>query len=62
MKLQMIQETAMCPLIGKDRDGCYCNNLTSMNIERVIHYCQNNFKECEIYRRVYSNGPDGIQA
>jgi len=59
----------MCPLVNKNLpfvkdklEACYCNSLNSMNIEKIVYYCQKNFEECEIYRSLYSNEPNGIQA
>ena len=48
----MNDEKELCPFIkNKDRE-CYCNNMTSWNIQYIIEYCGNNYKECDIYEKL----------
>ncbi len=47
----------MCPFIKEPIKKCYCYIIDSnKKIESSIHYCQHNFKECDIYQtRVKEN-------
>lgn len=42
----------LCPHIQNPNGDCYCFKMTSQKIRQALHYCQNNFKECEIYKRL----------
>jgi hypothetical protein len=41
----------MCPFVPDPRPACYCFNLTRQNqITHAIHYCQNHFGQCDIFK------------
>ena len=39
-----------CSNIKEPYEDCYCFKMTSQKIMQALYYCQNNFKECEIYK------------
>ncbi len=40
----------MCPFVNNPYEDCYCYDMNSQEkIIKAIHYCGENFKECEIY-------------
>ena len=39
-----------CSHIKEPYEDCYCFKMTSQKIRQALYYCQNNFKECEIYK------------
>ncbi|MBW2606668.1 MAG: hypothetical protein JRD05_03420 [Deltaproteobacteria bacterium] len=41
-----------CSHIKEPYEDCYCFKMTSQKIRQALYYCQNNFKECEIYKRL----------
>ena len=41
-----------CPLIDNPEPDCYCANLTSQKIPLALLFCQENYRECDIYQRV----------
>lgn len=49
---------SICPLVENPDDDCYCFNMNSHKIRMVVHYCQRNFEECKIYKRISKDGPD----
>jgi len=38
-----------CPFISKPQNDCYCMKLQSEYTEKIIYYCQENYKKCEVY-------------
>jgi hypothetical protein len=49
----------ICPFVEDPHDDCYCFNMNSHNIRLAIHYCQQNFEECKVYKRISKDGPLG---
>lgn len=39
-----------CPFVSNPFKECFIANINSQSINEAIHYCGNNFEECEIYR------------
>ena len=40
-----------CPFVANPFDECFVAGINSQNIDQAIHYCGNDFEECEIYRK-----------
>jgi len=40
-----------CPFLKKPFTECLCLDMDSQKTFGVLHYCQANFKECEIYQQ-----------
>lgn len=40
-----------CPHVGDPFPECHCHAMTSAKIPLAIHYCQEHFEACEIFRR-----------
>ena len=45
----------MCPVLPDPEPDCYCLDLTSMKIPYAVKYCQRDFRECDIYQRVFNS-------
>jgi hypothetical protein len=43
------KDRKLCPNIEAPLENCYCNELSSQNVEKAISYCINNYDSCEIY-------------
>jgi hypothetical protein len=41
----------LCPYVKNPFSACYCFNLNSRNINPAIHYCSDNYKSCEIFKK-----------
>ena len=58
------EDRKLCPNIEAPHADCYCNNLTSQDIEKAIYYCAKNFNSCKIYIEsntdLLQNTPDSI--
>jgi hypothetical protein len=39
----------VCPLVNNPRRDCYCLDMTSRNIEKVVRYCSGDYEQCAIY-------------
>ena len=39
----------ICPFIQAPFDDCYCTGLSSVDIERTVYYCGNNYEVCKTY-------------
>ena len=39
----------LCPLVNNPRRDCYCLDMTSRNIEKVVRYCSGDYEQCAIY-------------
>ncbi len=49
---EMTGPYGMCPFVLDPIDACHCYLIDSNEkIESTIHYCQYNFKKCEIYQK-----------
>lgn len=42
----------LCPLIKSPFKDCYFLDMTSNKISMALHYCQNHYMQCSIYKRV----------
>jgi len=40
----------ICPLVDQPHEKCYCSELKSKNIEKILRYCRDNFQQCQIYK------------
>jgi len=43
----------MCPILDDPQPDCYCIEMTSMKILYAVRYCLRDFRECDIYRRMF---------
>ena len=54
MKLNASAQLAMryvCPLIkNPPNTDCYCIKMDSVSVQSIIHYCANNYEECNIFK------------
>jgi hypothetical protein len=41
-----------CPFVNNPDDDCYCTKLMSEYTEKIIYYCRENYKKCNIYKRI----------
>ncbi len=52
-----ITEQAMfrkfCPCIEKPCDACYCTKLGGQYTDKMLYFCCNYFKSCEIFSNLY---------
>lgn len=46
-----------CPFVEDPYEDCYCFDRNSLRISKALHYCQENFRECEIYKRILREKP-----
>jgi hypothetical protein len=46
----------MCPLLENPAPDCYCIDLTSLKIPYAVKYCLRDFRECDIFQRVFKGG------
>jgi len=44
----------MCPILDDPEPDCYCIDMTSLKIPRAVKYCLRDFRECDIFQRVYN--------
>ncbi len=42
----------LCPFLSSPFEDCYALDMDSTKIAMVVHYCQNHFEECDIYKRM----------
>ncbi|TAL22277.1 MAG: hypothetical protein EPN94_11400 [Nitrospirae bacterium] len=42
----------LCPFVQNPDDDCYIVTLDSLKVEAAIYYCGENFKECDIYKKL----------
>ena len=42
----------VCPFIHNPHEDCYCVDMNSRKVRGAIYYCQENFKKCEIYKKL----------
>ena len=48
-----------CPVIGSPEKDCYYLDMDSNKISMTLYYCQNNYTQCDIYKRIKSKqSPD----
>ena len=48
-----------CPFVNTPFEDCYVRDLGSLAVESAIRYCGGDFKECAIYVRHLTEGPEG---
>lgn len=41
----------LCPFLNSPFKDCYPLDMNSNKISMVIYYCQNHYKQCDIYKR-----------
>jgi len=46
-------EDKMCPILNNPQPNCYCIDMTSMKIPYAVKYCLQDFRQCDIYQRVF---------
>ena len=50
MNVQLVQANErLCPLLKEPFEECYCNSMSSQDIEKTIFFCNGGFKSCAIY-------------
>ena len=47
---RMSDNKKLCPVLNNPFDDCYCNKMSSQDIERAIYLCSSHFERCDIYR------------
>ena len=47
---QLTVNKKLCPVLSSPFDDCYCNKMSSQDIERAIYLCSSNFEICDIYK------------
>ena len=40
----------ICPLLREPLEECFCNSMSSQDIEKTIFFCSGSYKMCEIYK------------
>jgi hypothetical protein len=51
MNVQLTPASKMiCPLLREPLEECYCNSMSSQDIEKTIFFCSHSYKACEIYK------------
>ena len=43
------KDRKLCPNIEAPHDNCFCNEMSSQDVEKAIYYCANHYDSCEIY-------------
>lgn len=46
------QKRVLCPFVGSPHKDCYFLDMNSNKISMAVYYCQNHFKQCEIFKRM----------
>jgi hypothetical protein len=41
----------LCPFVRTPQSECYFLDMNSNKISMAVYYCQNHFRQCEIYKR-----------
>jgi len=49
-----------CPFLNTPFEDCYVRDLDSLEVESAIRYCGGEFKQCDIYVRHLTEGPEGV--
>ena len=39
----------VCPLVSNPLQDCYCLDMNSRNIEKVVQFCSGDYERCAIY-------------
>lgn len=39
----------VCPFVNDPLENCYCLDMTSRNIDKVLQYCSGDYEQCAIY-------------
>lgn len=48
-----------CIFLEKPFADCYCMNLASCNVRKMVDFCIGDFGSCEVYRRHADSGQAG---
>jgi hypothetical protein len=40
----------LCPFLREPLEECYCNSMSSQDIEKTIFFCSGGFIRCEIFK------------
>jgi hypothetical protein len=40
----------LCPFLKNPCKECYCNSMSSQDVEKTVFFCTTGFKTCEIYK------------
>jgi hypothetical protein len=46
------QKKNLCPFVRSPSLDCYCRDMNSSKISMAIHFCQNHYVQCPIYKRM----------
>ncbi len=41
----------VCPLVNNPQRDCYCLDMTSHNLGKMVRYCSGNYEQCAIYSK-----------
>jgi hypothetical protein len=52
MNIDIKQYKRLCPFVNDPQDNCYCMKLRSEYTEKIIYYCKENYKKCDIYKNI----------
>ena len=51
MNVQLkLESKKICPLLREPMEECYCNSMSSQDIEKTIFFCSGGYKTCAIYK------------
>jgi hypothetical protein len=50
----------LCPFVRSPQNGCYFLDMNSYTIPMAVYYCQNHYRQCDIYKRE-TNKPEDRQ-
>ncbi len=48
--LKINNNKKLCPFLQDPFEDCYCIKMSSIDIERTVYLCSDNFKTCKIYK------------
>ncbi len=46
-----LENFKICPLVHRPLTECYCLDMTSRNIDKVLRYCSGDYEQCVIYMK-----------
>ena len=49
---QSLTAGAFCPHINNPHEDCHCTAMTDRNIRLALQFCWEDYRQCEIYRRM----------
>ena len=47
-------ERRRCPFLLDPSEDCFVTDMTSLEVEKAIHYCGGNFEKCAIYQERFA--------